>query len=59
VLPFTSRTDHPGYFAFVPSFTSWPAALAAPKLTYGPSSRISAMRQRLGQPAAGPGPGRT
>jgi aromatic-L-amino-acid decarboxylase len=28
VLPFTSRTDHPGYFAFVPSFTSWPAALA-------------------------------
>ena len=28
VLPFTSRTDHPGYFAFVPSFTTWPAALA-------------------------------
>src|SRR5215475_12695146 len=28
VLPYTSRTDHPGYFAFVPSFTSWPAALA-------------------------------
>ena len=28
VLPFTSRTDHPGYFAFVPSYTSWPAALA-------------------------------
>jgi aromatic-L-amino-acid decarboxylase len=28
VLPFASRTDHPGYFAFVPSFTTWPAALA-------------------------------
>ena len=28
VLPFSSRTDHPGYFAFVPSFTTWPAALA-------------------------------
>jgi aromatic-L-amino-acid/L-tryptophan decarboxylase len=57
VLPFTSRTDHPGYFAFVPSFTSWPAALA--ELTYGPSSRISAMRWRLGRPANGPGAGRT
>jgi aromatic-L-amino-acid/L-tryptophan decarboxylase len=28
VLPYASRTDHPGYFAFVPSFTTWPAALA-------------------------------
>ena len=26
--PTRSRTDHPGYFAFVPSFTTWPAALA-------------------------------
>lgn len=25
VLPYASRTDHPGYFAFVPSFTTWPA----------------------------------
>jgi glutamate/tyrosine decarboxylase-like PLP-dependent enzyme len=28
VLPQSSRTDHPGYFAFIPSFTTWPAALA-------------------------------
>src|ERR1700729_4100089 len=28
VLPYAGRTDHPGYFAFVPSFTTWPAALA-------------------------------
>src|ERR1700722_9856365 len=28
VLPHASRTDHPGYLAFVPSFTTWPAALA-------------------------------
>ncbi|MEP7023858.1 MAG: pyridoxal-dependent decarboxylase [Actinomycetota bacterium] len=28
VLPYASRTDHPGHFAFVPSFTTWPAALA-------------------------------
>ena len=28
VLPHASRTDHPGYFAFIPSFTTWPAALA-------------------------------
>ncbi len=28
VLPYAARTDHPGYFAFVPSFTTWPAALA-------------------------------
>ena len=28
VLPEASRTDHPGYFAFIPSFTTWPAALA-------------------------------
>ena len=28
VLPFAARTDHPGYLAFVPSFTTWPAALA-------------------------------
>src|SRR5205807_6780625 len=29
VLPYGARTDHPGYLAFVPSFTTWPAALAA------------------------------
>jgi aromatic-L-amino-acid decarboxylase len=28
VLPNAARTDHPGYLAFVPSFTTWPAALA-------------------------------
>jgi glutamate/tyrosine decarboxylase-like PLP-dependent enzyme len=28
VLPYTARTDHPGYFAFIPNFTTWPAALA-------------------------------
>jgi aromatic-L-amino-acid decarboxylase len=28
VLPHAARTDHPGYLAFVPSFTTWPAALA-------------------------------
>jgi aromatic-L-amino-acid/L-tryptophan decarboxylase len=28
VLPYGARTDHPGYFAFIPSFTTWPAALA-------------------------------
>jgi hypothetical protein len=28
VLPYASRTDHPGYLAFIPSFTTWPAALA-------------------------------
>ena len=28
VLPYASRTDHPGYMAFIPSFTTWPAALA-------------------------------
>jgi len=28
VLPEASRTDHPGYFAFIASFTTWPAALA-------------------------------
>ena len=28
VLPFAARTDHPGYLAFIPSFTTWPAALA-------------------------------
>jgi glutamate/tyrosine decarboxylase-like PLP-dependent enzyme len=28
VLPYAARTDHPGYLAFVPSFTTWPAALA-------------------------------
>jgi aromatic-L-amino-acid decarboxylase len=28
VLPYAARTDHPGYFAFIPSFTTWPAALA-------------------------------
>ena len=41
VLPYASRTDHPGYFAFVPSFTTWPAALAElmaarPTRTAGP-----------------------
>ena len=28
VLPFAARTDQPGDLAFVPSFTTWPAALA-------------------------------
>jgi aromatic-L-amino-acid decarboxylase len=28
VLPYAARSDHPGYLAFVPSFTTWPAALA-------------------------------
>jgi aromatic-L-amino-acid/L-tryptophan decarboxylase len=28
VLPYGARTDHPGYFAFIPVFTTWPAALA-------------------------------
>jgi aromatic-L-amino-acid decarboxylase len=28
VLPSGARTDHPGYLAFIPSFTTWPAALA-------------------------------
>jgi glutamate/tyrosine decarboxylase-like PLP-dependent enzyme len=28
VLPYAARTDHPGYFAFIPIFTTWPAALA-------------------------------
>jgi len=28
VLPYAARADHPGYFAFIPSFTTWPAALA-------------------------------
>ncbi len=28
VLPNASRTDHPGYLVFIPSFTTWPAALA-------------------------------
>jgi aromatic-L-amino-acid/L-tryptophan decarboxylase len=23
VQPYASRTDHPGYFAFIPSFTTW------------------------------------
>lgn len=27
VLPFTSRGDHPGYFAFIPSCGTWPGAL--------------------------------
>jgi glutamate/tyrosine decarboxylase-like PLP-dependent enzyme len=27
VLPFMSRGDHPGYFAFIPSCTTWPSAL--------------------------------
>jgi glutamate/tyrosine decarboxylase-like PLP-dependent enzyme len=28
VLPYGARTDHPGFFAFIPIFTTWPAALA-------------------------------
>ena len=28
VLPYAARTDHPGYFAFIPSFATWPTALA-------------------------------
>jgi aromatic-L-amino-acid/L-tryptophan decarboxylase len=28
VLPYAARTDHPGYLAFIPSCTTWPAALA-------------------------------
>src|ERR1700761_8898555 len=28
VLPHAARSDHPGYLAFIPSFTTWPAALA-------------------------------
>jgi aromatic-L-amino-acid/L-tryptophan decarboxylase len=28
VLPYAARTDHPGYLAFIPSFTTWPSALA-------------------------------
>jgi glutamate/tyrosine decarboxylase-like PLP-dependent enzyme len=28
VLPYAARTDHPGYLAFIPNFTTWPAALA-------------------------------
>src|SRR5215475_424854 len=28
VLPYAARADHPGFFAFIPSFTTWPAALA-------------------------------
>src|SRR5438067_2417104 len=27
VLPFTSRCDHPGYFAFIPAAGTWPGAL--------------------------------
>ena len=28
VLPYAARTDHPGYFAFIPSFATRPTALA-------------------------------
>ena len=28
VLPYAAGTNHPGYFAFIPYFTTWPAALA-------------------------------
>jgi aromatic-L-amino-acid/L-tryptophan decarboxylase len=28
VLPYAARTNHPGYFAFIPYFTTWPAAVA-------------------------------
>jgi hypothetical protein len=36
VLPYGAGTDHPGYFAFIPSFTTWPAALA--ELTAAPAN---------------------
>jgi aromatic-L-amino-acid/L-tryptophan decarboxylase len=28
VLPYAAGTNHPGYFAFIPYFTTWPAAVA-------------------------------
>ena len=28
VLPYQAGTNHPGYFAFIPYFTTWPAAVA-------------------------------
>jgi glutamate/tyrosine decarboxylase-like PLP-dependent enzyme len=28
VLPYAARTNHPGYLAFIPYFTTWPAAVA-------------------------------
>src|SRR5206468_3689477 len=28
VVPYAAGTNHPGYFAFIPYFTTWPAALA-------------------------------
>src|SRR5215469_450216 len=28
VLPYAARTNHPGYFAFIPYFTTWPGAVA-------------------------------
>jgi aromatic-L-amino-acid/L-tryptophan decarboxylase len=28
VLPYGAGTNHPGYFAFIPYFTNWPAAVA-------------------------------
>jgi len=28
VLPYAAWTNHPGYFAFIPYFTTWPGALA-------------------------------
>ena len=28
VLPYQAGTNHPGYFAFIPYFTTWPGALA-------------------------------
>jgi aromatic-L-amino-acid/L-tryptophan decarboxylase len=28
VLPYAAWTNHPGYFAFIPYFTSWPGAVA-------------------------------
>lgn len=28
VLPYAARTNHPGYFACIPYFTTWPAVVA-------------------------------
>lgn len=28
VVPYAAQTNHPGYFAFIPYFTTWPAAVA-------------------------------
>src|SRR5215470_9881557 len=54
VLPYAARTDHPGYFAFIPCFTTWPAALA--ELTAAAATQIELevidwFRSWLGMPA--------